>query len=184
MKLFRALKSNYISQKFGQNFSPLYIQEGMKGHNGVDWVASDGEEVRWNADCRGLVVHVCDKPSYGLGVTVLTNDGFPFKHIFWHLKDYCVKVGDVLDTGDLLGHADNTGQSTGIHLHYGLYPCVMENGEYINSPQLYENGYKGAIDPMPLTKNIYVLEYLTTQGKVISILQNLIAIYKQLIGKK
>lgn len=158
----------------------------MFGHNGIDWVASDGEEVRFDVDTQGTVAHLSDSPTYGKGVTVDTmdSDGKLYRHIYWHLKDYCVKVGDVLDTGDLLGHADNTGQSTGTHLHRGLYPCVKEGTETVTDPALYANGYKGAIDPMPFTKNIYVLEYLAKEGQAISILQNLIAIVKKLLGKK
>jgi murein DD-endopeptidase MepM/ murein hydrolase activator NlpD len=186
MKILRALKSNFCSQKFGQNLNPIYHQEGLLGHNGIDFVATDGEEIRFNIDTRGTVVHLSDSLTYGIGVTVDTVDeyGNGYRHIYWHLKDYVVKVGDVLDTGDLIGHADNTGQSTGTHLHYGIYPCVKENGEWITNPALNHNGYEGAVDPMPWFQNIFVLDYLSMQTQAIGLLQKIIALCKLLQGKK
>jgi len=51
---------------------------------------------------------------------------------YMHLKDVEVEVGQIVRAGDLLGHVDNSGNSTGSHLHY-----------QINSPAA------GAVDPAP-----------------------------------
>lgn len=51
---------------------------------------------------------------------------------YMHLKDVEVEVGQIVLAGALLGHVDNSGNSTGSHLHY-----------QINSPA------GGAIDPAP-----------------------------------
>jgi murein DD-endopeptidase MepM/ murein hydrolase activator NlpD len=51
---------------------------------------------------------------------------------YFHLRDITVAPGDFVEFGDVLGHIDNTGNSTGPHLHY-----------QINSPT------DGAIDPAP-----------------------------------
>jgi len=184
MKIYRSIKSNFISQHFGENLNPIYDQEGMLGHNGIDFVASYGEEVRFDVDTRGTVVHLSDSPTYGIGVTVETDDGTHYRHIYWHLKDYVVKVGDVLDTGDLLGHANSTGQSTGTHVHRGVYPCVNENGSWVTDPDLFNNGYKGAIDPAPFLDNVYVLDFLSLEGQEISLLQLIISLIKRIRGIK
>ncbi len=186
-KILRPLKSNFITQKFGQNLNPIYQQEGLKGHNGQDWRAVMGEEIRFNVFTRGQVVHLSNSPTYGIGVTVLVVDpidGSADKFIYWHLKDYVVKVGDFVDTGDLLGHADNTGQSTGTHLHFGMYPCIREGNDYITDPAINHNGYAGAVDPMPYITNVYVLDYLSMQGQAVSTLQKLIELVKQLLAQK
>jgi murein DD-endopeptidase MepM/ murein hydrolase activator NlpD len=183
MIILRPLKSNWITQKFGENLNPIYAQEGMKGHNGVDFRAVDGEEVRFNLDTRGQVVHLSNSPTYGIGVTVLVLGTMTaYKFIYWHLKDYVVEEGDYLDTGDLLGHADNTGISTGTHLHFGMYPCVLEGDEWVNDPALNSNGFDGAVDSMPYMRNVYVLDYLSTQEQAIGVLQKLIGLVKQLLG--
>src|SRR5260370_31962867 len=58
-------------------------------------------------------------------------------------------VGVAVKAGDLLGYADNTGLSTGDHLHFGLKPQAEAEpaGTWINVAQT--NGYLGAIDPTP-----------------------------------
>lgn len=73
------------------------------------------------------------------------------KTIFWHLKKGTLKVtaSQKVKTGDLIAEADNTGMSTGSHLHFGLKPVYQgENAwDWTNADQ--NNGYKGAIDPAP-----------------------------------
>jgi len=51
--------------------------------------------------------------------------------IYMHLLDVTVVAGDRLKRGDVIGHIDNTGNSTGDHLHYQI------------------NGPNGAVDPAP-----------------------------------
>ena len=59
-----------------------------------------------------------------------------WKAVYMHLMDVSVEKGDWVFHGDVLGHVDSTGNSTGPHLHY-----------QINAPS--ELGV-GAIDPAPL----------------------------------
>jgi murein DD-endopeptidase MepM/ murein hydrolase activator NlpD len=58
-----------------------------------------------------------------------------WKASYFHLKDTAVAVDDLVEYGDVLGWIDNTGNSTGPHLHY-----------QINTPP--DQGEK-AIDPAP-----------------------------------
>ena len=57
--------------------------------------------------------------------------------------DFNVVLGQQVKQGDLLGHGDNTGWSTGSHLHFGM-KLLNANGEVINR----NNGYDGAVDPL------------------------------------
>ena len=175
MQLGRSLKTNWITQKFGENKNPIYKKWGMVGHNGVDFLAQDGEPIYWDCfDCVGKVVGLSVEPNEGLGVVVITEDkdGI-FQHRFWHLKDISCKVGQILDSGQLIGHANSTGHSTGTHLHRDLKPL---NSDY--SLTLPENGYWGAIDLMPYFKNIYVKEYMDNLKGQLSILQRIIKLIK------
>ncbi len=182
MKLYRMLKANYITQLFGQNLSPLYAQWGLKGHNGIDFLANDGEPIYWNCgDCEGKVIKTSEEVNEGIGVVVITEDrdGI-FQHRFWHLKKTLCKVGDILSSGDVLGLADSTGQSTGTHLHYDLKP--MKKDQYGNYEQLYpENGYNGAIDPMPYYNSVFILDLLKGLEQQISLAQKIIEKIKQLL---
>ncbi len=62
---------------------------------------------------------------------------------YMHLKDIAVEPGQVVFYGDVLGHVDNTGNSTGPHLHY-----------QINMPGA-DGGRGPAIDPAPTMADTY-----------------------------
>lgn len=70
-----------------------------------------------------------------------------WKATYMHLHDLEVKVGDAVSRGQVLGHVDNTGNSSGPHLHY-----------QINDPA------GRPIDPAPAMKSNYTDE-LRTQWK-------------------
>jgi murein DD-endopeptidase MepM/ murein hydrolase activator NlpD len=130
---------NLISQEFGRNDVPFYAQLGLKGHNGIDFIAPSGTEVFAAHD--GKITKAYDttnsSTTIGYGVWITHIEGW--QTVYFHLKDVLVKVGDMVKAGDLIGHADNTGKyTTGSHLHFGLYPANPDKG----------NGYDGAIDPI------------------------------------
>lgn len=130
---------NLITQSFGENLAPFYKQLGLLGHNGLDFIAPMGSEVFAAHD--GMITKTYDisnsSPTIGYGVWITHPEGW--QTVYFHLKDVLVKVGQVVKAGDLIGHADNTGQyTTGSHLHFGLYP--------LNAVKT--NGYDGAIDPI------------------------------------
>lgn len=154
----------FFNQKFGENANPLYAKEGLPGHNGIDFRASHGQPVFASHD--GLASFQVDN-SGGHGVVIVTDQQFDyldtqsyFKTIYWHLCDglkepkyqspIADKTGFVpVKCGDLIGYADNTGASSGDHLHFGLKPVAKGEdwGIWFNVEQ--KNGYLGAIDPMP-----------------------------------
>ena len=61
-----------------------------------------------------------------------------WKAAYFHLRDIAVHPGQLVRRNDVLGWIDNTGNSTGSHLHY-----------QINAPG------EGAIDPAPSMCNSY-----------------------------
>lgn len=170
MRIFRPVKTNYITQKFGkENTAPLmmkfYNSIGLDGHNGVDFKAVCGEKVYWNCSLKGTVVGIVIDIKLGYGVIVLTETGSKImKHRHWHFLSIYCKLGQVLEPGDLMGWADSTGYSTGDHDHYDIKPQIEVNGVLKNEFQ--NNGYKGAIDPMPFYANIFILEYVMSLKRI------------------
>lgn len=149
IKLLPPVDPFKINQYFGSN-GAYYQANGIniKGHNGVDLQAKHGQPVYASHD--GYATYEIDEKG-GCGVVVKA-DGF--KTIYWHFVDGTsepkhmspinnFKINPV-KAGDLLGYADSTGLSTGDHLHWGL-KLIDSQGVTLNS----DNGYLGAIDPLP-----------------------------------
>lgn len=152
-----------ISQGFGE-VSPTYTSMGLKGHNGIDFRAAHGQPVYAAHD--GMASFQIDSGG-GCGVVLITEQEFDyegsttlFKTIYWHLcnshtepkyaSPFEDKTGFThVKTGDLIGYADNTGLSTGDHLHFALKPVAKGEawGTYYNTDP--SNGYGGCIDPLP-----------------------------------
>lgn len=175
--LYQPIKPFVINQRFGEdkaclatdpNTKPAYISKEttatcpvgyksmysmMKGHNGVDLNA-----YRWQpVYCAqiGRVDEVSTEEARGLGVGVRTQapDGRWFRHRYWHFIALDVENGDELKTGDLIGYADSTGYSSGDHLHFEVKE-VDKDGRVLNQ----NNGYFGAIDPLPLMEEKFALD--------------------------
>jgi len=132
-----------ISQGFGENQLPIYHELGLLGHNGIDVTLENGDAIY---ACHDGKIEFAGQDSYtngpaGLGI-VLKTDGY--KTIYWHLQSFAVSPGDMVKMGQLIGYGDNTGMSTGPHLHFGL-KLLDINGDVINR----NNGYDGAVDPSP-----------------------------------
>ena len=160
-ELFYPVKPLKFNQKFGENANTFYKDQGMVGHNGIDFYTVHGQPVYAAHD--GVCYPEIDS-SGGNGVVIRTNEAFDydgpnapvsgkvyFKTIYWHLVNAhaVVKTGQVVKAGDLIGYADSTGKSTGDHLHFGLKPQAYneDNFSWYNVDQA--GGYLGAIDPAP-----------------------------------
>lgn len=89
--------------------------------------------------------------------------------LYWHLKDVHladkpkVQVGvfangqpellPEIKIGDLIGFADNTGASSGDHLHHAM-KFISKNSMTVGG----DNGYTGAVDMDKWFENLYVLD--------------------------
>lgn len=73
------------------------------------------------------------------------------KSISWHLKKDSLTVtgSQQVLKGDKIGEADNTGASTGSHLHFGLKPIAKGENDWTWYNTESSNLYNGAIDPLP-----------------------------------
>lgn len=159
MKLFaRPITPFVLNQRFGENKACLPINGGHiincdghnppegyrslygdQGHLGIDLYSTHGQPVYCARD--GIVMGIDTNPRSGLDVKVHSHhEGRRYRHTYEHLLGYQPKLGDVLETGSLIGWADNTGYSSGDHLHFQV--------------ERWENEQWVAIDPLPLMDDI------------------------------
>lgn len=194
-ELYFPVKPKRVNQSFGTN--PEYYQKNItdesgkpiiEGHNGIDFYATHGQPVRATHDG---VCYVGVDNREGYGVVIRTRESFDyngrevfFKTIYWHLvNNIPVENGQVVKTGDIIGYADNTGLSTGDHLHFGLKPQAQgeENGSWYNVEQ--KNGYAGAIDPTPYFTGFFAEDFEKVKEieKDIGIVARLVAALKETV---
>ena len=159
MKLFYwPCSQRNISQLFGENRACVDIATGSRyitcdghkppsgyksvygpqGHTGVDIPMP-----RWTnlyAMREGVVVEKVVDLARGLGLGILHGpyEGKYYVSRYWHLAALDVDLNEKVHTGSFLGYADNTGASSGDHLHLELWESDSV-GNHVKP-----------IDPLPL----------------------------------
>ena len=134
-----------ITQEFGANPS-IYQQYGLPGHEGVDMRAAHGTPIL--AAFGGNVYRVGDERvskaagGHNYGVRVYIDNGVGYRATYAHLDSRAVDVGDEVRAGDVIGYADDTGNSNGSHLHFTLY----HNGATARDETPFQHDI---IDPTP-----------------------------------
>lgn len=124
-----------LTQGFGENLA-AYAKFGLKGHNGLDYGMPTATQIIAPHD--GKVMEAAfDAGGYG---NYLKIENAKEGTVVAHLKSFQVKVGDTVSEGQPIALSDNTGNSTGPHLHWGYYTM----------PRNRQNGYAGFIDQLPL----------------------------------
>jgi murein DD-endopeptidase MepM/ murein hydrolase activator NlpD len=109
-----------INQYFGVN-PQNYAQFGLPGHEGIDFMAPDGSKVFCVAPGTVFATHP-DPTGHAYGTHVRVNHIDNYQTTYGHMRQLFVQVGQVVNAGDVLGLADNTGNSFGSHLHLTLIP--------------------------------------------------------------
>ncbi len=117
-----------ITQHFGAN-PHYYARFGLPGHEGVDITAPTGSSILCVAD--GVVSRVQPTPQgYNYGIHVRVKHAGGYETIYAHLQEARVTPGQTVRAGDLLGLADNTGNSFGSHLHLALKQAGAQVGNW------------------------------------------------------
>ncbi len=128
-----------------------------RGHSGYDWSMSTGTPVLAVAD--GVVESVMES-STGYGNRVVIRHGNGYRTIYTHLREhrpgqgapaFNVVVGQDVREGDVVGWSGNTGNSSGAHLHFGVYrgPCLLNDGRIYERNATDPFGWDGsAPDPL------------------------------------
>jgi len=125
----------------------------LLAHDGIDLAVLRGTPIV--APCGGIITEavsgtVPGAGGYGNQVRLKQKTEFGWREwVFAHALSLAVKAGDEVIAGQLLMLADNTGMSTGDHLHFGTRDR-NENYEVIN----YTNGYFGYYNPLELFEQV------------------------------
>jgi murein DD-endopeptidase MepM/ murein hydrolase activator NlpD len=127
--------SGPITQKFGENPS-FYTQWGFPGHNGIDFGIPNGTPVA--AAAKGTVDKVSfEDGGYGNYVKLKHVDGSTTYYTYYaHLMQANVSASQSVEAGAVIGYSNNTGSSSGPHLHFGVRTADTSGS------------YKGYVDPL------------------------------------
>ena len=104
--------SGWVTSPFGWRTSKFTGKREF--HKGIDISAPPGTPVY--APSSGKIIYASRDGSYGLSVKIAHNQSLLSRYA--HLQTLDVKVGDIVERGQLIGYVGNTGRSTGPHLHY------------------------------------------------------------------
>ncbi len=127
------------TQGFGEN-PANYAQFNLKGHNGIDIGTPNGTLVI--SPFKGTVTEIGSDPKgYGNYCKVYDKDQLCVC-LIGHMQQVAVSQGQSIVKGQLLGYSNNTGNSTGPHIHFGVYKTDA-SGVRLNS----DNGYNGYVNP-------------------------------------
>lgn len=126
-----------VTQDFG-TLHPRYTALGLAGHNGVDFGLPDGTPVLAPADGECIEVGY-DPEGYGYYVKLRTPNGEDWLMAHQHMWQL-PRPGQWCPEGSPVGFSDNTGMSTGPHLHVGYRPAWWVRGW----------PYNGYVDPLPV----------------------------------
>jgi hypothetical protein len=102
--------------------SPFGVSRVIMGkrewfHKGVDLAAPYGTPVLASLSGRVMFAGYLTLT----GNTVIINHGWGLMTLYAHMSTLCVKKGQFVKQGEVIGRVGSTGFSTGPHLHFGVY---------------------------------------------------------------
>lgn len=116
------VRVGYLSSDFGRRIDPFH--GSIAFHRGVDFAGPEGADIV--ATGAGIVTFAGSTAGYGNMVEVSHGDGITT--VYAHASKVEVRVGDIVQEGQVLARLGSTGRSTGPHVHYE----VRRSGQPIN----------------------------------------------------
>jgi len=186
LEIYYPFKPFITTQRWG-NPNPTYANQfnnpAFKLHNGVDantgrldWQGKVKTDYLVYCPVRDFVVDYVGNQPNGGGKEVGFRSKTPLKMfdkecyawlIMCHAKKILVPAGYEPKLGELIMIADNTGFSTGLHTHIGLYR-LDAHGNKVD-----QNEAVGSFDPTLFFTNKYAVDEATTNTLIISVLRYL-----------
>jgi len=122
----RPVEKGWISSGYGMRTDPFNGRK--RWHNGVDFAGKAGANVV--AVASGVVTWSSKYNNYGNMVEIDHGEGVVTRYA--HNQENKVKVGDLVQRGQVIAALGSTGRSTGPHLHFEVY----KNGRAVD-PSVY-----------------------------------------------
>ncbi len=164
--------SSRVNQRFGMN-PATYKPFGLPGHEGVDLYAPDGANIYACADGTVYMSSAPKDHPYGLQIRIKHQaNGTTYHTVYAHLKRTLVVKDQTVTAGDLIGYADDTGNSFGSHLHLTLkiegeqtpgYPASFVDPMLYLQPATEESPNAPGSIPTPLPPQSGVVVYTASQ---------------------
>ncbi len=146
---FQRPSSGRVTSPYGERRT---LQPGslMTVHEGVDYAEPTGAPIP--APNRGRVAFV--GPLTIRGNTVILDHGFGVFTLFYHLHDFSVLLGQVVERGATVGLVGSTGRSTGPHVHWEMYVAgaAVDPDGWVES-SLYMLGDSESFIPAPVAED-------------------------------
>ena len=114
--LYPVPENSIITQTYAEH---LYrkAKYGLKYYNGaIDWAVMTSTPIKNAAKGKVIKADFLDVKGYGGQVRVQHENGY--MTLYAHLSLISVKVGQMLEAGEVVGLSGNTGNSSGPHLHF------------------------------------------------------------------
>ena len=118
-----------LSSGFGPRTHPV-TGAPQSNHNGIDIAVPTGTSIRAAAD--GVIDQIYDGYAVGQGIgngnfiRIDYDDGT--QGVYLHLENVHVVRGDAVLLGEVIGTSNDTGTSSGPHLHYSLWKSSNHTG--------------------------------------------------------
>jgi len=109
--------NSIVTQTFAEHVHSAHVHGWQNYNGGIDWAVASGTPIK-TAQGGKVTLARRDATGYGTHVRIQHDDGY--LTIYGHMMEFAVKVGDKVKAGDVIGRSDNTGNSTGPHLHFEL----------------------------------------------------------------
>jgi murein DD-endopeptidase MepM/ murein hydrolase activator NlpD len=130
--LLKETRKRWTNIRWFGNIPVPPVENGRVGTRfGAKRIFNDQKEsVHWGVDIAGAPALVCSlfpgkvilvRELYFSGLTVFVEHGLGLMTQYSHLADACVKEGDFVPGGAVLGRMGMTGRATGPHLHLSAY---------------------------------------------------------------
>lgn len=104
-----------LSSPFG--LRRFFNKQARKPHSGLDIAAPIGTPI--TAPAKGIITNTGNY--FFNGNSVFLDHGRGLITGYFHMNDISVRVGQSVESGDLLGTVGETGRVTGPHLHWNVY---------------------------------------------------------------
>jgi murein DD-endopeptidase MepM/ murein hydrolase activator NlpD len=108
----RPVRWGWLSSSYGYRNDPFNGRRTW--HAGVDFAGKEGSDII--AVASGVVTWSSERYGYGNLVEINHGDGYSTRYA--HCKELLVKVGEVVEKGQVLALMGSTGRSTGPHVHF------------------------------------------------------------------